>query len=89
VAPLWVALIGGGGAAIALALLVRRYLDSGPARERGGFTAEPLFTDPEARSALEVAAGVAAFTPAARPVEQPGFQGGGGRSGGAGASGTF
>lgn len=89
VAPLWVALTASGGAAIGLALLVRRYLDSGPGRERGGFTAEPVFTDPEGRSALEVAASVASFSPAPRPLEQPGFQGGGGRSGGAGASGSF
>jgi MFS family permease len=89
VAPLWVALIGGGAIAIGLALLVRRYLDSGPAQERHGFTAEAVFTDPEGRSALEVAASVATFTPAARPVPQPGFEGGGGRSGGGGASGEF
>lgn len=89
VAPLWVALIVGGGIAIGLALLMRWYLDSGEGRERGGFTAEPVFTDPEGRSALEVAASVASFTPSPRPVEQPGFQGGGGRSGGGGASGTF
>jgi len=89
VAPLWVALIAGGAFAIGLALIVRRYLDSGPEHERHGFTAEPLFTDPEGRSPLEVAASVATFTPAARPVPQPGFEAGGGRSGGGGASGNF
>jgi hypothetical protein len=81
--------MAGGAVAIGLALLLRRYLDAGEGRERGGFTAEPVFTDPEGRSALEVAASVASFTPSPRPVEPPGFQGGGGRSGGAGASGTF
>jgi hypothetical protein len=89
VAPLWIALVGGGGVAIGLALLVSRYLDSGPEHERHGFTAEALFTDPEGRSALEVAAGVASFSPAARPLPQPGFEAGGGRSGGGGASGSF
>jgi MFS family permease len=89
VAPLWVALLGGGAVAIGVASLVRRYLDSGPEHERHGFTADALFTDPEGRSALEVAASVASFTPAARPVPQPGFEGGGGRSGGGGASGQF
>jgi hypothetical protein len=89
VAPLWILLLGGGAIAIGLASLVRRYLDSGPERERHGFTAESLFTDPEGRSALEVAASVASFTPAARPLPQPGFEGGGGRSGGGGASGEF
>jgi hypothetical protein len=87
--PLWIALIAGGAVTIGLALLVRRYLDAGPEHERHGFTAEPVFTDPEGRSALEVAASVASFTPAAKPVPQPGFEGGGGRSGGGGASGEF
>jgi len=89
VAPLWAALIGGGAAAIGLALLLRRYLDSGEGRERGGFTAEPVFTDPEGRSALEVAASVVSLAPSPRPIEQPGFEGGGGRSGGGGATGNF
>lgn len=92
VAPLWVALLGGGAVAMGLAALVRRHLDSGPEHERHGFTAEALFTDPEGRSALEVAASVASFTPAARPLPQPpqpGFEAGGGRSGGGGASGEF
>ena len=89
VAPLWVALLAGGAGALGLALGLRRYLDSGPAHERHGFTAEPLFADPERRSALEVAASVARLTPAARVAERPGFQGGGGRSGGGGATGEF
>jgi hypothetical protein len=92
VAPLWAALLIGGGAALGLALAVRRALDSGAGHERHGFTAEPLFADPERRSALEVAAGVVSLSPAARPVDhpvQPGFQGGGGRSGGGGATGEF
>jgi MFS family permease len=89
VTPLWIALIAGGAVTIGLALLVRRYLDAGPDHERHGFTAEPVFTDPEGGSALEVAASVASFTPAAKPVSQPGFEAGGGRSGGGGASGEF
>lgn len=92
VAPLWAALLMGGAGAIGLALALRRVLDSGPGHERRGFTAELLFADPERRSALEVAAGVVSLSPAARPVDQavqPGFQGGGGRSGGGGATGEF
>ncbi len=88
-APLWVALLAGGGIAIGLALLLRRYLDSGRGQERYGVTAEPLFADPERRGALEVAASMASLSPAARPIERPGFEGGGGRFGGGGASGTF
>jgi hypothetical protein len=89
VMPAWLALLVGGGAAIGLALMLRRYLDTGPDHERSGFTAEPLFDDPERSSALETAASVASLSPAARPVERPGFQGGGGRSGGGGATGEF
>ena len=89
VAPLWVALLAGGALAMGIALAVRRLLDSGPGHERGGFTAEPLFGDPERRSALEIAASVASLSPAARPVERPGFEGGGGQFGGGGASGQF
>jgi hypothetical protein len=89
VAPLWVVLLLGGAVALGLALALRRLLDSGPERERHGFTAEPLFADPEGRSALEVAAGMASLTPAARPAEKPGFEGGGGTFGGGGASGEF
>jgi hypothetical protein len=89
VAPLWIALSAGGAAAIVLALAARRYLDSGPRGERHGLTAQPLFDHPERRSALEVAAGMAAFSPAARPVERPGFEPGGGRFGGGGASGSY
>lgn len=89
VMPAWLALLLAGGVAIGLALVLRRYLDSGAEHERFGFTAEPLFDDPERRSALELGAAVVSVSPAARPVDQPGFQGGGGRSGGGGATGDF
>jgi hypothetical protein len=89
VAPLWVVLLLGGGAALALATALRRYLDSGAGRERGGLTAEPLFGDGDGRSALELAVGAASATPEARAVEGPEFQPGGGRLGGGGASGTY
>jgi hypothetical protein len=91
VAPLWVALLGGGLAAVAIALLASRFLDSGEDKERSGLTAEPLFDDDDQRSALEVAASIASSTPAARSIGsgEPGFEGGGGRSGGGGATGTI
>jgi uncharacterized membrane protein YgcG len=88
-APLWTALLVGGGTAIGVALALRRTLDSGPGRERRGLTAEPLFANPERRNALEVAVGLAGSSPAARPIEERGFAPGGGRSGGGGASGGF
>lgn len=89
VMPAWSALLLAGGAAIGLALVVRRSLDSGRGHERFGFTAEALFDDPERRSALEMGAAMVSVSPAARPVDRPGFQGGGGRSGGGGATGEF
>lgn len=89
VMPAWLALLAGGGVAIGLGLALRRYLDSGPGHERFGFTAEPLFHDPERRSALEVGAGIVSLSPLPRPIERPAFQGGGGRSGGGGATGEF
>jgi hypothetical protein len=89
VAPLWVALLCGGSVAISLALAIRRHLDAGPGRERGGFTAEPVFGDPNKRGALEVAASVASLSPTARPPGRPGFEGEGGQFGGGGASTKF
>jgi hypothetical protein len=89
VAPLWVALTAGGVVAFALAVVLRRFLDSGPGRERRGLTAEPLFTDPEKRSTLEAAASVLVLSPDARRVDDPSYAGGGGRSGGGGATDSF
>jgi hypothetical protein len=89
VAPLWVVLLLGGACALALATVLRRYLESGAGGERAGFTAAPLLGDGEGRSALELAIGAASATPEARPMEGPEFQPGGGRSGGGGASGTY
>ena len=89
VAPLWVVLLLGGGAALALATALRRYLDSGAGHERGGLTAEPLFGEGEGRTTLELAVGAASATPEARVTGSPEFQPGGGRFGGGGASGTY
>jgi hypothetical protein len=89
VMPLWLALGLGGAVAIAAALGVRRLLHEGRNRERGGFTAEPLFEGGR-RGALEVAAVVASMSPpAAAPAPAPGLETGGGRFGGGGASGTY
>jgi hypothetical protein len=90
-APLWVILSLGGLVAIGLGLMLRRFLDSGPAKERGGFTAEPLFEDVSKQSPLEVAATVVSLSPEPRtiPAESDKFTGGGGRFGGGGASGKF
>ena len=89
VAPLWVVLLLGGGCALALATALRRCLDAGAGRERGGLTAEPLFGEGEGRGTLELAVGAATATPEARAAGSPEFQPGGGRFGGGGASGTY
>lgn len=89
-APLWVVLTVSGGALIAGVLAVRRYLDSGPGKERGGFTAEPLFEDLARQRLLEAGAAVVSFTPDARTVhEEPKYGGGGGGFGGGGSSTEF
>lgn len=88
--PAWLVLTGGGALWIAVVLGLWRYLDSGPAGERGGFTAAPLLTDARRQAALEVGVAVLTLQPEARAAgdERP-FEGGGGRSGGAGATGEF
>jgi uncharacterized membrane protein len=88
--PSWLVLTGGGALWIAVVLGLWRYLDSGPAGERRGFTAAPLLTDARRQAALEVGVAVLTLQPEARAAgdEHP-FEGGGGRSGGAGATGEF
>jgi hypothetical protein len=88
-APLWIVFSAGGLALIAVAVLIRRRLDSASGRERRGFTAQMLFESPEKRSALELAGTVVTLTPQAAPPEEEGFRGGGGQFGGGGGSGTF
>jgi hypothetical protein len=88
--PAWLVLTGAGALWIAAVLGLWRYLDSGPAGERGGFTAAPLLTDARRQAALEVGAAVLTLQPEARaPGGERQFEGGGGRSGGAGATGEF
>jgi hypothetical protein len=87
--PLWLALLAGGGVALALAVALRRYLEAGPEHERRGLTAEPLFTESGGRGALELAVNVAVVSPDARADAAPEFQPGGGRYGGGGATGKY
>jgi hypothetical protein len=88
--PLWAFLTVCGLFTIAAALAVRRFLDAAPDKERGGFTAEPLFEDLARQRILEAGAAVAAFTPDARTVrEEPKYAGGGGEFGGGGSSSEF
>ncbi len=88
--PLSFALLLIGTLALFSVLLIRRWLDGAPGRERFGFTAEPLFDNPGRMQLLETAAGMVSLTPVARSAETPqGFEGGGGRSGGGGATDSF
>jgi hypothetical protein len=91
VAPLWVVLTGSGAGALGAALLLRRFLASGPDRERGGFTAEPLFEDTARRGAMEVVAALSSLGPAARDLSagEGALKTGGGGFGGGGASGEY
>jgi hypothetical protein len=89
-APLWEILTLSGAALVAAVFGLRRYLESGPAKERYGYTAEPLFEEMGRRRMLEAGAAVLSLSPEARPVhEEPKFAGGGGSFGGGGASGEF
>ncbi len=89
IAPLWVVLTVSGGVTIVAALLLHRFLRSGPGGERYGFTAEPLFGEPSGTRVLEVGLS-AALAPGAGPSHREhGFRGGGGDFGGGGAGGTY
>jgi hypothetical protein len=87
--PLWLRLILEGAALGALALYLRRVLARRPGAEWRGLTAMALAEDRSSLQTLEVAATLAAFTPAARQAEARGFEGGGGEFGGGGASAKF
>jgi MFS family permease len=89
-APLWVVLTVSGIALVAVVFAVRRYLDSGPNKERAGFTAEPLFEDLARQRLLEMGAAVVSLSPEARTIrEEPRFEGGGGDLGGGGSTTEF
>jgi hypothetical protein len=89
-APLWVVLTASGAALVGLVLGLRHWLDTGPGKERGGFTAEPLFQDLARQRLLEMAAAVALSSPEARSLhEEPKFEGYGGQFGGGGSNSEF
>jgi hypothetical protein len=89
-APLWLLLILAGLAVLGIAALVRRYLDTGPAGERAGFTTRPLAPPTGLKQIAEIAGTLASLTPAATPpAAEPGFKGEGGQFGGGGASESF
>jgi hypothetical protein len=88
--PTWLVLTLGGALWIAAVLGLWRHLESGAGQERLGFTAAPLGTDRGRQAALEAGLAVLTLRPAAREAAAgQQFEGGGGRSGGAGATGEF
>jgi hypothetical protein len=88
--PAWLVLFLGGALWIAAVLALWRYLESGPGEERAGFTAAPLLADRGRQALLEAGAAALTLQPAAHPATgEPRYDGGGGRSGGAGATGEF
>jgi hypothetical protein len=90
VMPLSFALILIGTGCLALAFGVRRWLRSGDQGERDGFTADPLFDNTNRTEAIRSVVAMASFTPGAQaPASRPAFEGGGGRFGGGGATGSY
>lgn len=88
--PAWAVLVAAGALVVAAIFALRRYLESGPAGERHGFTAAPLFEDLGKRRWLEAGAAAVTFAPEARTLhEEPKFSGGGGEFGGGGSSSEF
>ena len=85
--PFWLFLALGGAACLALAVTLRRWLDAGPGRERWGLTAEPLFEHRRMLETAQAAATLVALSPGPQVAPQAPFEGGGGRSGGGGATG--
>jgi hypothetical protein len=73
---------------IVVAIGVRRFLASGDDRSRGGYVAERLLASEKERLGVVGTVSVLHQGPVAQPAQQPPI-GGGGRSGGAGASGEF
>lgn len=78
---------------IGAAIVVRRWLANGDTGSRHGFTARRLLrSDTETRAAVAIASAALHGTPAhphSDPSSPDPFKGGGGRSGGAGAGGSF
>lgn len=89
VAPLWVVLASSGAALAGAALLLERWLRSGSAAERFGFTAAPLYDEGCRERLLPIAAALT-MAPAANDLagEPPGVTGKGGGFGGGGTSGS-
>jgi hypothetical protein len=88
--PPWAVVLGSGALLAAVTWALRRGLAARPQRTWGGFTDRELLGATTEGSWLELAATLAALSPAPRPVEEPpAFEGEGGEFGGGGASSRF
>jgi uncharacterized membrane protein YgcG len=89
VAPLWAVLAGAGAILLGVALALERWLSRGAGKERGGFTAEPLFSDESKARLLQTIPVAATLGPEATGPPEKAFTPGGGSFGGGGASERF
>jgi MFS family permease len=89
IAPLWAILSVLGAVVLGLAIGLERWLSRGAGKERGGFTAEPLFSDETKARLLQAIPVAATLQPEAPPPSEKGFTPGGGSFGGGGASDRF
>jgi hypothetical protein len=88
IAPLWAVLTASGSVLLLGGLALRRWLDRGGGRERGGYTAQPLSAAAETSRVVEAAVAVG-VTPAHASPAEPRFAGKGGAAGGGGAGGSY
>ena len=72
-----------------LAFGLLRWLQSGPDRRRGAFTAEPLLEPRLYGLDTEALAAIQPLAPTPKEDQSGGFRGGGGEFGGGGASGSY
>lgn len=87
--PEWLFLLAGGIALSGTAFALRRQFARRSGAEWRGLTALALAEDQGSAGAVATLAALAAFAPAARTIEKPGFDGSGGEFGGGGASAKF
>jgi len=88
--PAWAVVLGSGVLLAATTWALRRGFAARPERTWSGFTDRELLGATTEGSWLELAATLAALSPAPRPVgERPAFEGEGGEFGGGGASSRF
>ena len=91
IVPLWAVLVAAGATFLLVALGLNRWLSRAAGKQRGGFTAEPLFVDEAKARLLEVVPVAATLSPSTPAPEAPdrSFRPGGGSFGGGGASERF